>query len=543
MRRNMLYGCLIPTFMLALAAGRADAQAMLADDIIILSKGQTEKEKTRTNTHLGGTPGVGSGKLRTDPGAAESRLGERPGTAALIARPATRTGDVLSAASGYEQGRIRSQGPAAIAAPGRAEDRAVPLYGRLDLPSGDDEGPPNGLTLDMAIERLVHTNPSLRTKSQEIPNAQADILSAGLRANPLIFASADNVPYGSYSPQRPGQNSYAVTLIQPFDVNRKRNVRVIVAQQAKKVIEAQYQDAVRTEIDNLYTAFVDVLDARETVRYARSSVEGLSQAVKTTEEQVKKGQEPQSEADSAAIQFETAEVALEQAETALRLAKRTLATLIHLPPQDADPLEVRGSIRDIAPPPPPPEDLIRLALCTRPDVVSYRLGVRRAEAAIKLERAERFPDVFVLYTPYGFTNNAPMNEKSTTSWGIGALVSVPLFNRNQGNIARAQGNLSQTQIELVGIERQVVTEVERAAIEYGSTKSAVDRLERSILPRAKRLRDERYRLYTEGQENIVTYLNAQRDYNEAVRQYRDSLIRHRRSMLRLNTAVGQRILP
>ena len=50
-------------------------------------------------------------------------------------------------------------------------------------------------------------------------------------------------------------------------------------------------------------------------------------------------------------------------------------------------------------------------------------------------------------------------------------------------------------------------------------------------------------LYTQGQENIVTYLNAQRDYNEVVRQYRDTLIRHRRSMLRLNTAVGQRILP
>ena len=34
------------------------------------------------------------------------------------------------------------------------------------------------------------------------------------------------------------------------------------------MLEAQYQDAVRLEIDNLYTAFVDVLDARETVRYA-----------------------------------------------------------------------------------------------------------------------------------------------------------------------------------------------------------------------------------------------------------------------------------
>ena len=88
-------------------------------------------------------------------------------------------------------------------------------------------------------------NYGLRTKFQEIPKAQADILSAGLRANPLVFASADGVPYGSYSPQRPGDNSYSVVLIQPIDVNQKRKVRVLVAQQAKKVLDAQYQDAVR----------------------------------------------------------------------------------------------------------------------------------------------------------------------------------------------------------------------------------------------------------------------------------------------------------
>ena len=69
-------------------------------------------------------------------------------------------------------------------------------------------------------------NYGLRTKFQEIPKAQADILSAGLRANPLVFASADGVPYGSYSPRRPGENSYSVVLIQPIDVNRKRHVRV-----------------------------------------------------------------------------------------------------------------------------------------------------------------------------------------------------------------------------------------------------------------------------------------------------------------------------
>jgi cobalt-zinc-cadmium efflux system outer membrane protein len=512
---------------------------MLADDIIILSKGQREQEKARTTTHLGPSPGAGERPFRFNPGAGEARLGEQPGATAFPTGMQER--DVLSAASA--EGRAVGRAPAArITPPARLPSQRTPIYGSLEMPEGYDEGPPEGLTLDMAIQRLAQVSFGLRTKFQEIPKAEADILSAGLRANPLVFASADGIPYGSYSQRRPGDNSYGVVLIQPIDVNQKRKVRVLVAQQAKKVLEAQYQDAVRLEIDNLYTAFVDVLDARETVRYARASLEGLNQVLKTTEQQYQKQLVPQTDVESAAIQRDTAEVGLEQAETALRQAERALAVLLDMPPGEAAGLEIRGSIRDEAAPPPPPDDLAKLALCVRPDIVSYRLGVRRAQADVALQRAERFPDVFLLYTPYGFRNNAPLDEKSATSWSIGALVSIPLLNRNQGNIRRAEHTVIQTQIELSGLERQVLSEVERAYLEYASTRAAVQRLEGGILPRARKLRDQKYSLYTQGQENIVTYLNAQRDYNEVVRQDRDTLIRHRRSMLRLNTAVGLRVL-
>jgi len=257
--------------------------------------------------------------------------------------------------------------------------QAAPIYGPLELPAADEEGPPSGLTLDMAIERLTQVSYGLRTKFQEIPKAQADVLSAGLRANPLVFASADGVPYGNYSQQRPGDNSYSVVLIQPIDVNQKRKVRVVVAQQARKVLEAQYHDAVRLEIDNLYTTFVDALDARETVRYARASLNGLNRVLATIEQQYARQLVPQTEVENAAIQRDTGEVSLEQAETALRQAKRALAVLLDIIPGEADDMEIRGSIRDEAAPPPPPDGLGRLAVCVRPDVVSYRLGVRRAQ--------------------------------------------------------------------------------------------------------------------------------------------------------------------
>lgn len=49
--------------------------------------------------------------------------------------------------------------------------------------------------------------------------------------------------------------------------------------------------------------------------------------------------------------------------------------------------------------------------------------------------------------------------------------------------------------------------------------------------------------FNEGEVDAVAYLNAQRSYNDIVRQYRDTVVRHRRSMLRLNSVVGQRLLP
>ena len=90
--------------------------------------------------------------------------------------------------------------------------------------------------------------------SCEIPQAQADILNAGLRANPIFYADGQLVPYGQYTRNRPGgQTQYDVNISYPFDLSHKRQARTLVATRAKRVLEAQYQDAVRLAIDDLYT--------------------------------------------------------------------------------------------------------------------------------------------------------------------------------------------------------------------------------------------------------------------------------------------------
>ena len=364
-----------------------------------------------------------------------------------------------------------------------------------------------------------------------------------MRGNPLVFASADTIPYGGYSPQRPGDNSYGVTVIQPFDVNGKRNMRVIVAQRAKRVLEAQYQNAVRLEIDNLYTAYVNVLAAREAVRYLEASLSGFDEIIEVTKGQLKGKQIAVMTLDRLSVQRESVALALEEARTSHRKAIQVLAMVLSLRAPRGDELAIRGGLFSPEEPLPGVEDLVGIAWGNRPDVIAYRLGVSRARADAGLARKEGFPDVFVLYTPWGYRNNAPTGGQNVTSWSMGAMASIPLFNRNQGNVRRAQINVAQTRTELTGLERQVETEVRNAHSDYETTASVVHRLESNVLPRARSIRNQTFKLFQVGEVSAIEYLNAQREYSEIVRQYRDSLVKQRRAGLHLNTAIGLRLIP
>jgi cobalt-zinc-cadmium efflux system outer membrane protein len=435
--------------------------------------------------------------------------------------------------------------PSAIAPPTAPPISAQPIYGTLSLPTQvDDEGPPDGLTLDKAIDLMLKENLDLRAKFYEIPQAQADILQAGLRANPFFYADGQLVPYGVYSKQRPGgQTQYDVNISHPLDVSHKRQARTEVFTRAKRVIEAQYQDAIRQALHNLYLAYVDVLAARQTVVYTRESLRKLEQVQSVTETLYRRDVSTRPDLAQIIMQREGTQIGLLDAEETLRQRKRALGVLLNLPPGTSESIELRGSILDRGPAPPPGEVLQQIALAVRPDIVAYRLGVHRAQADVRLALANRFSDIYLLYQPYTFQDNAYQGLKSPTSWALGVTVPLPVYNRNQGGILRARLNVDQSHIDLANLERQASTEVEIAEHEYAITRAAVERIEKQLIPIATQFRDDTYRLYLGGEVNVIAFLNAETRYNLMVKQYLDMLVRHRRSMLALNTALGQRVLP
>ena len=526
MRRHVFCCALMMAAASGWASPRALAQGPTIDDTLPDQPGAGESP-------FGKTPGAGGGRLGNMPGDNQSILSGRPGPTTPRVNP-NQTG--VSTGADIAPSRIEP-----IASLPNAE---LPIYGSLGLPTPEDEGPPNGLTLDMAIDLFVHNNIDLRSKNYELPQSQADILTASLRTNPVFYADSQLVPYGQYTKSRPGgQTQYDVNISYPLDVTGKRKARTVAAVQAKRVIEAQYQDAVRQGIDNLYTVYVNVLAARETIALQMESLKGLNEVERRTREKYRQDFLNQVEYNQVLVQRNQAEIALEDARTGLNKAKVELANQLNLDPSVAERILIRGTIQDRSPMPPPEDELIRTVLSVRPDVIAYRLGIQSALANVKYQKTNRLQDVYVLYQPYTLQDNTPFGLKSPTSWALGVTIPAPVFNRNQGNIMRAELNVSQSRLELSNIERQAIRDVQQAQREYAVSRQATEQFEAKVLPPARQsfgLVEQRYRA---GEASAIEVLDARKELNDTIRLYRDALVRHRRAMLDLNTAIGQRILP
>lgn len=536
--------------LLAVLAGpgarRASAQVTLADDIILAAQGKENAERSRKPA-LGHPPGTQVSPYRRSPGSGDlllgvdpnrrlaplPRLARRPANPSDLSTPGAGRGEL---GHGLAPGIERLPLPPALP-PGGPAGTPAP---RDDAPE-DEEGPPGGLTLDAAVERLVRCNSELRSKHLEIPQAEADVLTAGLRENPLLFYSSDSVPYGSYSKQRPGEISHGLSLVLPFDYSGKRRARVTLAEREKQVLEAQYRNAVRLAIDDLNTAFVDALAQRQAARSAGRGLGLLDGLLARARAEPARGGEDT--VDDLTIERELAALSAGDERARYVKARQRLAALLDLSPGEADALELRGSLRDLGPKAPPTDSLVAIALGRRPDLAAFRLGVARAQAEFSQERAERFSDAYFLYTPFEYRDNSQVGLGNSTAWGAGVFVSVPLFNRNQGNLKRARINVEQSRRESAALEAQVVAEVRQAVRDFENTYEDALRLEGTALPAVRRKRDRALGKLRAGEIGTDVYLSVQRDSTTLVRYYRDTLARHRRNALKLNTAVGHRVLP
>ncbi len=421
-------------------------------------------------------------------------------------------------------------------------------YGDLELEADFvDYGTAGGMNLDAAINQLMQQNLDLHAARMEIPMADADVLTANLRANPIFYADGELLPYGHFSFLRPGgPPQFDVNVSYPLDVTFKRQARTRSAREARNVTEAQLQDAIRNQIDNLYTVYEDDVSAGLTLRFSEKYLTGIRKLETLTESLYKSGQVKESDLLAVRTRVQLSELQVKESRQAKIKANRALALMLNLPLTEYDQIEkldVFDPVGKLQPAPTNRDELIQKALSRRPDFIAWKYGLERAKADVKLAKANAYPDIYVLYQPFTLQNNTYLGVQSAYSWWLGVTATIPIYNYNQGNITRAKINVSQSEVQVASAERVVINDVLGAIQELEQSLVAVVQFRGQIIPTSKKVRDAAYTRFLGGDSSALEYLDAQQDYNDKVRAYSDAMVRHRRAILDLNTAIGERVLP
>ena len=194
--------------------------------------------------------------------------------------------------------------------------------------------------------------------------------------------------------------------------------------------------------------------------------------------------------------------------------------LLALVGSDADDVEPSGSLAV----PSAPADVDRLvadALHDRPDLRAAEASRESAEAALRLARAEAWPNptVGVGYTHSEFQVSGDLADS------VGANVSVPLpvANRNEGAIERAAAEAEAAREEVRRLRLAIPREVRTAVDEYERARARLARFDDEFSRQAETARRAAEVSYRDGAVSALELLEAERAFIATQRDRLDAL--------------------
>jgi len=422
-----------------------------------------------------------------------------------------------------------------------------------DEPQSDKSSSPQplavrsqGLTLEQAIRTALEADPKIQAGWEAINQAKADLLTASLPPNPQFSTSGTLLPL-----DRPftvnkqgGPPQFDVGVSYPLDwfLFGKRAAAVTSARLGVDVSAADFADLVRQRVAGTIAAFYDVLEAQALLDLAREDLDNLKRVETITADRVALGGVGTIELDRIRLAVFDSQREVRNRETALAATTARLRAFLGFTAA-APTFAVQGSL-DVPTPAPPlsVEDALALAEQHRPDVFSLRQQLAKAEADLRLEQRKVYPEV----TPHiGYTRQFQQQAigfPDVNAWGVGVDVTMPLFDRNQGNIVKAQSVLRQTSLALQAQLVDLRAEIEQAVKEYQTAYETVTTDDPARLKAAENVRDKIRAAYELGGKPLIEVLDAQRAYRETYRLYITGRSQYWHALHRLNAAIGRQVL-
>ncbi len=393
------------------------------------------------------------------------------------------------------------------------------------------------ITLAQAEQMALAHNQTLQADLTLISQSKANQITAGLRPNPVFDTDALFIPF--FSPSHLTSNNlntnseFDAGLSYDFELYGKRKARMTAAQAATMVTTSLVSNDERRLRYDVAAQFINVLYAESKLRFAKQDLATFDKSLNISQKQYQAGSISRGSLLKLRLQRLLFQTDVTSAEVAVIQAKDNLRQLVGFDalPQNYD---VIGKLQTNN----PHRSLLGLeaeALQHRPDLRAARQGIIQAQSNLHLARAYAHPN---LGTTVDYTHLQAMNQLSAY-----ATIAIPIFDRNQGNIARASAQITQAEEQERAADQLVLTQVRSAYAQQQSALQVVRLYRSGYLNEAQQSLSISEYAYLRGDTSLLNFLDAERSYRTVELNYRRALADAMLSEQRVEEVVGMSLRP
>jgi cobalt-zinc-cadmium efflux system outer membrane protein len=175
------------------------------------------------------------------------------------------------------------------------------------------------------------------------------------------------------------------------------------------------------------------------------------------------------------------------------------------------------------------------ALRRRPDLLAARRDQARSVSDLRLQLANAKVD----YTVSGEYHHVVGGGLSGNNYGVFFSVPLPIFNRNQGEVARAEVQTRQVDAKTRSLQAAIMRDVDEAFAQCATARRIVERIETEMLMPAREVRSTMEYSYRRGEASLVEFLDAVRAFNDTSRSYNEARADYARTLYELDAMIGR----
>ncbi len=362
----------------------------------------------------------------------------------------------------------------------------VALPGRAQTPASEQKT----ITLEELQQMALQKNPTFGQSAANIQAAQGRKKQSGLYPNPIVGYQGEQIRGGSF---HGGEQGFFVQ--QDIVLGGKLGLNRKIFDQELKQAETEAEEQKLRVVTNVRMSYIQALAAQQTLELRQNLSKLTNDAVETSHQLANVGQADAPDVLESEVEAQQAQLAVTIAEQSQRRVWKALVAVVGNPRLPL--MRLQGKLEDT--PPVNADELVEKIVSESPAVRIAELGVKRAEAALARVKREPIPD---LQLRGGIQQNGELlsDGRSVGLQGFADVgVRIPIFNRNQGNIATAKADAERAKRE---VERVKLVLRERAATvvqNYTFSQSAVDRYKNQMIPRAQKA----YAMYTKKYQEMA----------------------------------------